>query len=160
MIAPGWPVDLPKLTTRKQERKIKRLRFSEMVLDSEKAAAWEDAKNWGYERPLFPNELEASTWIRYGPQALFWLNHGATNPEDLTLHVALDSDRKYPFRSPYAFFDAAYVVGSLLGAPNLVAILGQNQLPLVDYLIRLGWAYSPEQSTDGRIHMIYDLGEM
>lgn len=98
-----------------------------------------DAIRWLYPRGIHPTEVELAYWFRYGEHAVFWYQWQRDPVDrDLVLHVCVEPEWRgliYPRR----WLDAVGILGEILGADRLVFPGGVGDLPIEDYLRRLGW---------------------
>ena len=133
-------------------------RFVREVHPDDRLDAAAKAMSWGYPRPIYDQEADASSWVSYGDDTLVWYEAGP-EPDSLAVHGCAAPEARGALGSPRAMV-AMEVIAELLGASRLYSVTGLSgggdpRVPrraMRRYLRMRGWC-------DSEIGNYRDLGE-
>lgn len=117
------------------------LRLRECRTEAEKHAAAAHAHAWGYPRTIPPAEVEASVWLWYGPELVFWFQRDEElDLDEVRVHMcSAPAARGRIYARP--LLAAVDVVAQLLHHdPERIRVERTDLDPrIADYVRRLGW---------------------
>ena len=130
-------------------------RFVREVHPDDRLDAAEKAMSWGYPRPIYDQEADASSWVSYGDDTLVWYEAGP-EPHSLAVHGCAAPEARGALGSPRAMV-AMEVIAELLGASRLHVMEFPGLMPHMPravqrYLRMRGWR-------KGGLGSYRDLGE-
>jgi hypothetical protein len=119
-------------------------RFVREVHPDDRLDAAAKAMGWGYPRPIYDQEADASSWVSYGGDTLVWYEAGP-EPDSLAVHGCASPEARGTLGSPRAMV-AMEVIAELLGASRLHVLTGSDprtpSKAMRRYLRMRGWCES------------------
>lgn len=97
------------------------MRFWNSVAHDDRHGAAEQAMAWGYPREIEDEEVDASSWLRFGDDVIVWFGLGI-NDESLTPYLCIKPESRGRVASARAM-TGIEIVGELLGAKFLYMFL-------------------------------------
>jgi hypothetical protein len=108
------------------------------IPESDRYAAAQRVREWGYPRPIELSEIRAGFWVRDVPErGILWLTEGPIVAGHWCVHAQPHPDHTQQFLEPRVF-ELIRTLGGLLGASRVYAPLGSTRPGWQRYLMRYG----------------------